>query len=83
MAAPPPLPPIPPPLIKLGMWGLSSRKVAFAYFWGCVGFGVLCLLLALITPWALIGAINFIGAWWYWAVIRWVERHNARWPGFY
>jgi hypothetical protein len=84
MAVPPPLPPTPPPFIKLGMWGLTSRKVAFAYLWCCVGLSALCLLLALVTPWALIGTIYFLPfAWWYWAVIRWVDKNNGRWLGFY
>lgn len=84
MATPPPLPPNPPPLIKLGMWGLSSRRMALVCLWCCVFLGALCLLLALITPWALIGAAYFLPfVWWYWAVIRWVDRNNGRWPGFY
>lgn len=84
MATPPPLPPNPPPLIKLGMWGLSSRKMALAFFWSCAFLVAISLLLALITPWALIGVICFLpSAYWYWAVIRWVDRNNGRWPGFY
>lgn len=82
MAMPPPLPPEPPPLIKLGMWGLSSRGMALAFLWGCFGLGLISVLVALVFPWALLGTFNFIGAWWYWAVIRWVDRNNGRWPGF-
>lgn len=82
MAMPPPLPPEPPPLIKLGMWGLSSRGMALAFLLGCFGLGLISVLVALVFPWALLGAFNFIGAWWYWAVIRWVDRNNGRWPGF-
>lgn len=82
MVAPPPLPPEPPPLIKLGMWGLTSRTMAQAFLWGCVGLGVLSILVGLVFPLALLGTFNFIGAWWYWEVIRWVDRHGGRWPGF-
>lgn len=83
MATPPPLPPNPPPLIKLGMWGLSSRKMALAFLWLCVVLSALCALLALVTPWALIGTAYFLpSTCWYWAVIRWVDRNNGRWPGF-
>jgi hypothetical protein len=82
MAMPPPLPLDPPLFIRLGMWGLSSRMAAFAFLWCCVGIAVLCLLLSLITPWALIGAVYFLPACWYWVVIRWVDKHNGRWLGF-
>ncbi len=87
MARPPPIPPLaptPPPLIKLGMWGLSSRKMTLACLWSCVVLSALCALLALITPWALIGVAYFLACvWWYLAAIRWVDRNNGRWPGFY
>ncbi len=84
MATPPPLPANPPLLIKLGMWGLTSRKAAFAWLWCYFSLGVLCLLLTVITLWALIGAVYFfLSVWWYWAVIRWVDKNNFRWPGFY
>ena len=56
--------------------------MALAFFWGCFGLGLISVLVALVFPWALLGAFNFIGAWWYWAVIRWVDRNNCRWPGF-
>jgi hypothetical protein len=49
MAVPPPLPPMPPLLIKLGMWGLPSRKWALVSLWSCVGLSLLCLLFAKIT----------------------------------
>ncbi len=80
MVAPPPLPPEPPPLIKVGMWGLTSRNMAQAFLWGCVGLGVVSLLAGLVFPLALLGTFNFIGAWWYWEVIRWVDRHGGHWP---
>lgn len=84
MALPPPLPPNPPPLIKFIMWGIGSRKIAFAWMWGCGSLGLCFLLLALVTPWALIGALYFFPfVPWYWAAIRWADRNNARWPGFY
>lgn len=82
MVAPPPLPPEPPPLIRLGMWGLTSRTMAQAFLWGCVGLGVVSILAGLVFPLALLGTFNFIGAWWYREVIRWVDRHGGRWPGF-
>jgi hypothetical protein len=83
MAMPPPLPPDPPLFIRLGMWGLSSRIAALVCLWCCVGLGALCLLLTLITPWAVIGAVYFFPfAWWNWAVIRWVDKNNGRWLGF-
>ena len=80
MVAPPPLPPEPPPLIRLGMWGLTSRTMAQAFLWGCVGLGVVSILAGLVFPLALLGTFNFIGAWWYWEVIRWVDRHGGHWP---
>lgn len=82
MTMPPPLPPEPPALIKLGMWGLTSRSMAQAFLWGCFALGLMSVIVALVFPWALLGTFNFIGAWWYWAVIRWVDRNNGRWPGF-
>ncbi len=82
MTTPPPLPPSPPLLIKLGMWGLTSRGMAQAFFWGCVALGALSVLVALVFPWALLGTFSFLSAWWYWAVIRWVDRNGGRWPGF-
>jgi hypothetical protein len=51
--------------------------------WVSTGIATMCVLLALIiTPWALIGGIWFLGAWWYWAVIRQGDRNDGRWPGF-
>ena len=76
----------PPPLIRLGMWGLTSRGMAQAFFWGCIALGALSVLLALVfalaLPWARLGACNFVGACWYWAVIRCMDRNGGRWPGF-
>ena len=80
MATPPPLPPEPPPLIKLGMCGLTSRGMAQAFLWCCVALGLVSIVAAVVFPLALLGTLNFIGAWWYWEVIRWVDRNGGHWP---
>jgi hypothetical protein len=84
MTLPPPLPPNPPLPIKIIMWGVTSRKMAFVWLWCCAVLGTISLLCAFITPWALIGAAYFFPfAPWYWAAIRRTDRNNGRWPGFY
>jgi hypothetical protein len=64
--------------VKVGLWGLSSRTSAWVFFWGCVLVGVVSAVLgfAVAHPW-LTGTSMLIAAFWYWAAIRWVDRHGG------
>lgn len=67
-------PPPRPPLVKLGLAGISSRRAAMGFVWFCLGAAALS---ALCRFW--IGLTMLISASWYWHAILWVDKHEG-WP---
>ena len=64
--------------VEVGLWGLPNRASAWAFFWLSVLLAVGSLVGAVFF-WALgFGVLFLLAAWWYYACIRWVDRHD-RW----
>ena len=67
-----------PVWVKIGLWGLSGRGSAWAFFWGCVVVAVGCVIAGFLHhPGWFFGASLLLAAFWYWASIRWVDRHGG------
>ena len=58
--------------VTVGLWGLSTRSVAWA-------FVVISVLVAMgsIVFWTWWGALVFLAALWYWLAIRWVDQNDS------
>jgi hypothetical protein len=85
---PPPLlsyatPPSPtrPEWVKLGLLGVPNRLSALIYFWFCIAGAIASAVLTVaLHPYWAAGVLLIGSALWYWASIRWMDRHQA-WPG--
>lgn len=60
--------------VKIGLWGIKSRKTALAFEVFCAAFAMAALVGALFNPSAAMGSILFAAAYWYAVSIRWVDR---------
>jgi len=58
--------------VIVGLWGLGTRSVAWA-------FVVLSILVATgaIILWSWLGAMIYLAALWYWLAIRWVDKNDS------
>ena len=64
--------------VKVGLWGLSGRASAWVFVWSCVAIAAGCIVMGFVNnSWWLLGAPMFLAAFWYWASIRWVDRHGG------
>ena len=69
-----------PALVYWGLYGLTSRRAAQGFMWGCFAGGVVSVILAapeLRPSW---GMALFLASAWYWYAIRWVDT-NSSWQG--
>jgi hypothetical protein len=61
-----------PILVRIGLCGIKSRRVALMFVWIClVAVGVAVVM----QFWP--GMLLLLGAWWYWCSIRWVDRNGG------
>jgi len=61
-----------PALVKLGLFGVKTRRSALTYMWVCVAFTVAALVF---QRWvASVGLL--VAALWYLYSIRWVDKNN-------
>ena len=72
-----------PLYVKLGLWGIHTRKAALLQFWTSVVISVIILFAIPPISHSFFWTIFFCGivlmtAKWYWSAIRWVDK-NARW----
>jgi hypothetical protein len=65
-------------MVRLGLWGLPSRKSAWAFFWLAIALAVGCVGYGFINPPFFGGGLLVFAALWYYLAIRWVDQH-ARW----
>jgi hypothetical protein len=63
-----------PVWVKIGLWGIKSRRTALAFEVFCAAFAMAALVGAFFNPSAVIGSILFAAAYWYAVSIRWVDR---------
>ncbi len=65
--------------VSIGLWGLPGRGWAWACFWLCIAL-VVASIAAGFYAWPLFAGTGFVfAALWYFAAIRWVDRHSE-WP---
>ena len=67
-----------PVWVLVGLWGVPSRTAAMIYLWTTLGIAVACLGLGFLFPFAWSGTLFVLATLWYWAAIRWKDRH-AHW----
>jgi hypothetical protein len=63
--------------VKIGLWGLPNRVLAWAFFWVSIGLGVGLVSYGFVDRRAFAGGFMFFAALWYYASIRWVDRHGG------
>jgi hypothetical protein len=64
--------------VKVGLWGLPSRGIAWAFFWLAIAIAVGCVAYGFVDSRFFIGGLMVFAALWYYASIRWVDSHG-RW----
>jgi hypothetical protein len=67
-----------PIMVRLGLWGVSSRRAAWAFCWLSLVIAAGCAAYGFINPFGYIGGLMVFAALWYYLSIRWVDRHS-RW----
>ena len=59
-----------PLMVRLGLWGLPSRGVAWGFFWLALAIAAGCIAYGFINPLFFIGGIMVFAALWYYLSIR-------------
>lgn len=67
-----------PMMVRLGLWGLSTRGAAWACFWLALAIAAGCVAYGFVEPRAFGGGLMVLAALWYYLAIRWVDQHS-RW----
>jgi hypothetical protein len=67
-----------PMWVRLGLWGLPDRSSAWVFFWVCIALAVASVAAGFVHPLFALGGLMVFAALWYYASIRWVDRHG-RW----
>jgi hypothetical protein len=65
-------------MVRLGLWGLSTRGAAWGFFWLSLVIAAGAVCYGFINPLGFIGGLAVFSALWYYLSIRWVDRHS-RW----
>ncbi|HZN67393.1 MAG TPA: hypothetical protein VFB66_19045 [Tepidisphaeraceae bacterium] len=65
----------PPWWVLIGLWGVPGRTAAMIYLWSTLAIAVACLGLGFVFPFAWAGTLFVLATLWYWAAIRWKDRH--------
>ncbi len=65
--------------VRVGLWGLSTRKSAWVFVWLSLGIAIVSVAYAAVSADRrfLVGASLVVAALWYYASIRWVDRHGS------
>ncbi|HHM12898.1 MAG TPA: hypothetical protein ENJ16_05045 [Planctomycetaceae bacterium] len=67
-----------PLMVRLGLWGVRSRKSAWAFFWLSVAIAIACVAYGFVNPRFFAGGVMLLAAVWYLLAIRWVDT-NGEW----
>jgi hypothetical protein len=70
--------------VRVGLWGLTTRGAAMAFFWLSVVLAFAPLLLLIWVEPVIVAIVMLFSvpgmlaaALWYWLAIRWVDRHDG------
>ena len=63
--------------VQVGLWGVAGRGAAWLYFWLCTAFAAFSTVRGLTQPGWFWGTGMMLAAFWYWAAIRWADRHGG------
>lgn len=66
-----------PVLVRMGLWGISSRGAAWVFFWLSLAIAVGCEAYGFVERRAFLGGLLAFAALWYYLAIRWVDRHGS------
>lgn len=61
-----------PALVRIGLWGVKTRRSALAFMGLCIVGAVVCVALKI---W--IGSLLLLSAFWYWHAVAWVDKHEG------
>jgi hypothetical protein len=65
-----------PLMVRLGLWGISTRATACKFVWLSFVSALVCLVIGLFHPIFFIGLIWIFSAYWYIYAIRWVDQYG-------
>ena len=65
-----------PPMVRIGLWGVQNRAMAWAFAAGSVVLAIVCLMLSFKDPRFFGGVALIFAALWYYSAIRWVDKHD-------
>ncbi|MCW9012163.1 MAG: hypothetical protein OQL06_00150 [Gammaproteobacteria bacterium] len=69
--------------VFLALMSIETRKGASILVWSCIVFGLICIPLSYYQPFATVDwtwvAMMAGMSLWYWASMRWIDRHSS-WP---
>lgn len=66
-----------PVMVRLGLWGLSNRASAWAFFWLSIALAVASVAYGFKDPRFFAGSLLVFAALWYYLSIRWVDQHGS------
>ena len=67
-----------PLYVRLGLWGIYTRKTALGFMWGCIAIGAASVAIGFYKPVFFFGSALWVSALWYLTAIRWVD-HRGNW----
>jgi hypothetical protein len=65
-----------PPMVRMGLWGIPNRIIAWMFVQLAVALAVAGLFLGLQDPRFFAGVAFVFAALWYYRAIRWVDHHD-------
>ena len=66
-----------PELVQLGLWGIPSRRAAWAFVWLCLAIAVGCVAYGFVNPLFFAGGLLVFAALWYFLSILWVDKNSS------
>jgi hypothetical protein len=63
--------------VKVGLWGVPGRRAAWGFFWVCIAFAAFSGMRGFRDARWFLGTPVVLAAFWYWASIRWTDRHGS------
>lgn len=65
-----------PPMVRIGLWSVPNRAVAWALAAGSVILAIVCFVVGFKDPRFFGGVALIFAALWYYLAIRWVDKHD-------